>query len=382
MDKFTLAKQAEEEATQAAIQKRLQKLESQAVKKTAIEAEKPYYLALTGLKFILQVITFAMSIGIVLFAFTAFDSIIASLALCILFALTEPVKHYLNKYYNQQRLYQDKVPQIALVLILSVGLWSASTSFIGTPYSVEKIVAKPELIDIAFLKDSLNNKATLAAAFWSGKADQANTTAKAYFKSRSWKGRISRKDTPKHKELLSVSSRYSDSLTTAQASAAAILEQSVSVAEATNKQTMADHKAFCSSVGFWSSIAVLIAELLYFLIERYRYNFEKRELAELRKILKPVSKPKRKPEKVIDFGSIAPKTVMAKAAPIGFSQSKKHGQIIPSEGRKKPRILYQKEDGSLKAYTLGEFDNLIRAAKTEGKRNELTSLRKKLENYG
>ena len=122
--------------------------------------------------------------------------------------------------------------------------------------------------------------------------------------------------------------------------------------------------------------------MLYFLIERYRYNFEKRELAELRKILKPTSKPKRKPEKIIDFGSIAPKTVMAKAAPIGFSQSKKHGQIIPSEGRKKPRILYQKEDGSLKAYTLGEFDNLIRAAKTESKRTELNQLRTKLQNYG
>ena len=62
MDKFTLAQQAEEEATQAATQKRLEQLEKNAIKKTGIEAEKPYYFALTGFKFILQAITFAMSL--------------------------------------------------------------------------------------------------------------------------------------------------------------------------------------------------------------------------------------------------------------------------------------------------------------------------------
>ena len=152
MNKFEAAKQAQEELEAQKLKKRFEQLQAKAIKKTPIESEKPYYLAVNGFSFLIQALTFAASLGIVLFAFAAFDSLLASLVLCILFALNEPAKHYLNKYYNEQRLYQDRVPQIAFVLILFVGLWSVATSFVGTPYAVETIVKKPDLINMASFK--------------------------------------------------------------------------------------------------------------------------------------------------------------------------------------------------------------------------------------
>lgn len=383
MNKFEKAKQVLQQQQIAAENRRIERLQQKAQPKTPIEIERPYYKFVYYTCFFLQLLTFLLALGIVVFAKEELNKY-AALLLIAMFVATEPVKFYLNKYYNEQKLYQDYTPKIAPVLMFAVAVWSVGTSFIGTPYAVKYAVKAPQLIHIDSLQMQLNNKLTTDTAFWSNKAHQAKADATAYFSKRSWKGKLRSEDNKVYKSLLSVETKYKDSLTTSQAAAITFTQSELTKAEQANNQTLLQHDLFCNRIGIFAAIACLFLELLTFLGIKYWNNFEKRELQEHEGISELIAEPKpKKPAKPkpINLEVLSPAAVMNKANKIGFNKNG-HGDIIKGTGRKKDRILYQKSDGSLKAYTLGEFDNLIRAAKTESKKEELNQLRTKLVSHG
>ena len=280
MDKLKTAYTAAAEKLQADKNKRLEALNNAARPLTPCEMERPYYRLAVGVRIAAQFITFAAGLGFLLFLNTTFDSVFVIGVLAALYFALEPIKSIVHNKYHSYRIHQPYTPKVASVFVVVVSILSIGAAALGSEYGYEKVIAQPHLISIDSVQAKQNAIATNDTMFWANKANAANAAASAFFKSRSWKGRISSKDRPTYNSFLATKARYNDSLTVTQARAEANTRAAILAAYDTNTKATAQRSQRIEATKWVVTAGVLALELLVIFLFKWCADFVEKERIE------------------------------------------------------------------------------------------------------
>jgi len=368
-------------------EERIKRLELKHTPKTKIQRIRGFFLLLVGIGFVCQFISALLaSSGVMYYLSTKLNDnglIISLTAIGLLLGL-EAAKRFTLESYHHQRLDDKHINKITYCFIFGLGVVSVFSTYIGTPHAVEFFSASPELVDIELLTLEQNEAIKKDTAYWNSKKVEALASALHIHTSNSWKGRTSRDARPMVLEYKNTSNAAQDSLNKSLVLGQSVLSKTIETAKTENKATLTNRLVWCKSFGSALAIVSILLELLFFISMFWCEGFKRLEVAEAKEVLKLQSKGVESPK--VKEASRDKDTVKElntnTLTPIGFNQpltalNAKEGQIVKGQGAKADRVAVMKKDGTLKLYTKGALDNLIKVSSTE-RGKELETLKNKL----
>lgn len=363
--------------------------------KTKVQRLKTVFYILTATWMFCQFGSALMaSTGFIHLALTKLDSPFLSIPLVLFLSVgLEVIFNGINKTIAKQK-YDDEntVSPILFVLLAVFGAFYAISSFIGTPYAVEFLAAKPNYHNIELIK--LGHDRLIKADTTTKNQDifMASSVVASHFIAYRKKDC---KTCPYRLRSVAVKPHSKkearrDSLIRAKEIVLAVLlsdkKDAVKLAKEENKVMESEFSAWCSSFGFGLSLLTLVLILVFLPSYAWCAKYERDEVEDNETILTLQNGTKAKvvvkETKVEDKGEgqRTPKvTDKQESTPIGFAvASTKEGDIEKGEGRKRDRVWCM-VSGNLVLKTMGQMNTLIKGQSTRQRIDHLTILRDKLK---
>lgn len=363
--------------------------------KTKNQRLKPVFYILTATWLLCQFGSALMaSTGFIHLAITQLNNPYFSIPLVLLFCgFLEYAFNRLNNTIQEQKLDDETaVSPILYVLVCLFGCIYAVSSFLGTPYAVEFLAAKPKYNNIELIKLDYDKLIKADTTIKNQDIFMASNTVKSHFvayRKRDCKGCPYRLRSTAVKPHSKKEARR-DSLIKAKEVVLAVLmsdkKDAVKLAKEENKVMESEFTAWCGSFGFGLSLLTLVLILIFLPSYAWCAKYERDEVQDNETILtmqggekgKVVVKESKVEDK--DEGQRTPKVVDNQdAAPIGFAVAgAKEGDIDKGEGRKHDRVWCM-VSGNLVLRTIGQMNTLINGQSTKQRIDHLTNLRNKLK---
>jgi len=286
--------------------------------------------------------------------------------------------------YHHQRLDDKHINKITYCFIFGLGVLSVISTYVGTPHALEFFAASPVLNDIELLKVEQNKLIQKDTSYWNSKKVEASNLATLVHNQNSWKGRTSRDARPIKLGYETSAKNAQDSLNSKLMKGQFALSKMVESATTENKASITKHLVWCSSFGSMLAIVSIIMELLFFASMFWCEGYKRLEVTEAKEILKLQDKEAKevKPKAIVKAKEQVKPLENSPLTTIGFNSplspsNTKEGQIIKGQGAKVDRVAVLKKDGTLKLYTKGGINNLIKVSSFE-RGKELEELKNKL----
>jgi len=368
-------------------EERIKRLELKQTPKTKIQRLRGFFILLVGIGVICQFISALLaSSGVMYYLSTKLNDnglVISLTAIGLLLGL-EVAKRFTLESYHHQRLDDKHINKITYLFIFGLGVLSVFSTYIGTPHAVEYFSAAPVLNDIKQIALDQNKLIDKDTSYWNSKKLEASAKALEVHNNNSWKGRTSREARPMVLEYQNTSNASQDSLNKALVLGQFVLSKTIEAATIENKSSITNHLVWCSSFGSALAIVSILLELLFFASMFWCEGFKRLEVKESKEVLKLQGKVNETPKdkEYIKHKEPVKPLETNTLSPIGFNQpltafNAKEGQVIKGQGAKVDRVAVMKKDGTLKFYTKGALDNLIKVS-SPGRQGELETLKNKL----
>ena len=371
--------------------------------KTKTERQKPIYYSLVFVGFFCQLVSFVLaSCGVLFLLVINFKSstgwvliVLAVIALIII----EAAVFFSLKWFHAERLY-DKHRNISTTFILVVSFCcSTPLTYVGTPYAVSLFASAPKYIDLAQIEAKLSGVISADSLATSLQIKEAKNTALDVHAKNSYKGKTSRSARSTVNaytmQKLNLEQKLIDNLTQGKE----VLKVALYNAKIGNDIIKQKHGLFCASFGGWLAFVTVGAMVVLFGVRWYCEGWRKEFVIETRIKLgipdpnKSKDKSPLPPKEVIknkeskDKETLTPKEVVKSEEPqsvnkIGFNpkdkdKGHKEGDILKGIAPRVDRVFIRKDNGTLKAYTKGGLNNLIRGS-SQARKEYLETLKELL----
>jgi len=371
--------------------------------KTKAERQKPIYYALVLVSLFCQLVSFVLaSCGVLFLLVTNFKSstgwVLIVLAVIAL-GINEWFVFIILKEFHAERLDDKKINKSTVLLLAVAFCFSTPLTYIGTPYAVSLFASEPKYINLAQIEAKLSGVITSDSLATSLQIKEAKNMALDVHNKNSYKGKTSRaaRSTVKAYTMqkLALEQKLIDNLTEGKE----VLKVALYNAKIGNDIIKQKHSIFCASFGGWLALVTVGAMVVLFGVRWYCEGWRKEFVIETRIKLgipdpnKSKDKSPLPPKEVIknkeskDKETLTPKEVVkseeAQAVnKIGFNpkdkdKEYKEGDILKGIAPRVDRVFIRKDNGTLKAYTKGGLNNLIRGS-SQARKEYLETLKELL----
>ncbi len=359
--------------------------------KTKAERQKPIYYALVLVSLFCQLVSFVLaSCGVLFLLVTNFKSstgwvliVLAVIALVII----EGFVFIMLKEFHAERLDDKKINKSTILLLAVSFCFSTPLTYVGTPYAVSLFASGPKYIDLAQIEAKLSGVITSDSLATSLQIKEAKNMALDVHAKNSYKGKTSRsaRSTVKAYDMqkLALEKQLIDNLTQGKR----VLKEALFNAKVSNDIIKQKHGLFCASFGGWLALVTVGAMVVLFAVRWYCEGWKRLYVVEGNIKLGVKDKSPLTPKESKDKETLTPKEVVkTKEAQsvnkIGFNpkdkdKEYKEGDILKGIAPRVDRVFIRKDNGTLKAYTRGGLNNLIRGS-SQARKEYLETLKELL----
>lgn len=361
--------------------------------KTKAERQKPIYYALALVSFFCQLVSFVLaSCGVLFLLVNNFKSstgwvliVLAVIALVII----EGFVFIMLKEFHAERLDDKKINKSTILLLAVAFCFSTPLTYIGTPYAVSLFASAPKYIDLAQIEAKLSGVITSDSLATSLQIKEAQKMALDVHNKNSYKGKTSRsaRSTVKayNMQKLALEKQLIDNLTQNKR----VLKEALYNAKIGNDIIKQNHGLFCASFGGWLALVTVGAMVVLFGVRWYCEGWKRLYVVEgnIKLGVKDKDKSPLTPKESKDKDTLTPKEVVKTKEPqavnkIGFNpkdkdKEYKEGDILKGIAPRVDRVFIRKDNGTLKAYTRGGLNNLIRGS-SQARKEYLETLKELL----
>ena len=361
--------------------------------KTKAERQKPIYYALVLVSLFCQLVSFVLaSCGVLFLLVTNFKSstgwVLIVLAVIAL-GINEWFVFIILKEFHAERLDDKKINKSTVLLLAVAFCFSTPLTYIGTPYAVSLFASAPKYIDLAQIEAKLSGVITSDSLATSLQIKEAKNMALDVHNKNSYKGKTSRaaRSTVKAYTMqkLALEQKLIDNLTEGKE----VLKVALYNAKIGNDIIKQKHGLFCASFGGWLALVTVGAMVVLFGVRWYCEGWKRLFVVEgnIKLGVKDKDKSPLTPKEPKDKETLTPKEVVktkeAQAVnKIGFNpkdkdKEYKEGDILKGIAPRVDRVFIRKDNGTLKAYTKGGLNNLIRGS-SQARKEYLETLKELL----
>lgn len=359
--------------------------------KTKAERQKPIYYALLLVSLFCQLVSFVLaSCGVLFLLVTNFKSstgwvliVLAVIALVII----EGFVFIMLKEFHAERLDDKKVNKSTILLLAVAFCFSTPLTYVGTPYAVSLFASGPNYIDLDQIEAKLSGVITSDSLAISLQIKEAKNMALDVHAKNSYKGKTSRaaRSTVKAYTMqkLALEQKLIDNLTQGKR----VLKEALFNAKVSNDIIKQKHSIFCASFGGWLALVTVGAMVVLFGVRWYCEGWKRLYVVEGNIKLGVKDKSPLTPKESKDKETLTPKEVVKSEEPqsvnkIGFNpkdkgKEYKEGDILKGIAPRVDRVFIRKDNGTLKAYTRGGLNNLIRGS-SQARKEYLETLKELL----
>ncbi len=359
--------------------------------KTKAERQKPIYYALVLVSLFCQLVSFVLaSCGVLFLLVTNFKSstgwvliVLAVIALVII----EGFVFIMLKEFHAERLDDKKVNKSTILLLAVAFCFSTPLTYVGTPYAVSLFASGPKYIDLDQIEAKLSGVITSDSLAISLQIKEAKNMALDVHAKNSYKGKTSRaaRSTVKAYTMqkLALEQKLIDNLTQGKR----VLKEALFNAKVSNDIIKQKHSIFCASFGGWLALVTVGAMVVLFGVRWYCEGWKRLYVVEGNIKLGVKDKSPLTPKESKDKETLTPKEVVKSEEPqsvnkIGFNpkdkgKEYKEGDILKGIAPRVDRVFIRKDNGTLKAYTRGGLNNLIRGS-SQARKEYLETLKELL----
>ena len=359
--------------------------------KTKAERQKPIYYAMTVIGVFCQIISFVLaSSGVLYLLVSNFKSAtgwILILLAVVLLAIVEAFVWIMLREYHAERLDDKKVNKSTILLLFFALCVSTPLTFIGTPYAVSLFAATPKYIDISAIEARHNALISTDSSYVTKQIIEANLMAISIHNKNNRNGttrsRAVKSEQAYINQKLSLETLLIDKIQIGKDRKAFAVADAIAGNEII-KQT---HTVFCDSFGAWLALVTIGAMFVLFGVRWYCESWKRLYVVEGNIKLQESKdhKEQRLEPKAKDSFRVKEDVKNIEKQPvsnIGFNNkdkdfNRKEGDVLKGIAPKVDRVFVLKDDGTLKAYTLGGLNNLIKGS-SEERSKHLETLKQKL----
>ena len=359
--------------------------------KTKAERQKPIYYALVLVSLFCQLVSFVLaSCGVLFLLVTNFKSstgwvliVLAVIALVII----EGFVFIMLKEFHAERLDDKKINKSTVLLLAVAFCFSTPLTYVGTPYAVSLFASGPKYIDLGKIGAKLSGVISADSLATSLQIKEAKNMALDVHDKNSYKGKTSRaaRSTVKAYTMqkLALEKKLIDNL----AQGKKMLKEALYNAKVSNDIIKQKHGLFCASFGGWLALVTVGAMVVLFGVRWYCEGWKRLFVVEGNIKLGVKDKSPLTPKESKDKEPLTPKEVVKTKEPqavnkIGFNpkdkdKEYKEGDILKGIAPRVDRVFIRKDNGTLKAYTRGGLNNLIRGS-SQARKEYLETLKELL----
>ena len=359
--------------------------------KTKAERQKPIYYALVLVSLFCQLVSFVLaSCGVLFLLVTNFKSstgwvliVLAVIALVII----EGFVFIMLKEFHAERLDDKKINKSTILLLAVAFCFSTPLTYVGTPYAVSLFASSPKYIDLAQIEAKISGVISADSLASSLQIKEAKSTAASIHKNNSYRG-ITVSDARENEQAfiaqkLALEQKLIDNLTEGKE----VLKVALYNAKVSNDIIKQNHGLFCASFGGWLALVTVGAMVVLFGVRWYCEGWKRLYVVEGNIKLGVKDKSPLTPKESKDKEPLTPKEVVKSKEPqavnkIGFNpkdkdKEYKEGDILKGIAPRVDRVFIRKDNGTLKAYTRGGLNNLIRGS-SQARKEYLETLKELL----
>jgi hypothetical protein len=359
--------------------------------KTKAARQKPIYYAMCVVGVFCQITSFVLASSGVLFLlvnnFKSTTGWVPILLAVFMLAIVEAFVWIMLKAYHNERLDDKRVNKSTLLLLGVSFCFSTPLTYLGTPYAVNLFASTPSYLEIDLLESEFNSMLDLESADIHEQIIGADIMAKDIHEKNSYKGKTSRKARAMEQAYITQKLKLENLLISKKEEINNNKSIAIQAAQEENETIKQAHNAFCASFGGWLSLVTIGAMVILFGATWYKESWKRLYVAEGKIKLKEVEQPKeerldtkvKEPFRAKEVLKDIEKQAVTK---IGFNPKEpvfnhKEGDVLKGKAPKVDRIFVLKDDGTLKAYTKGGLNNLIKGS-SESRKEHLLTLKTKL----
>lgn len=361
--------------------------------KTKAERQKPIYYALVLVSLFCQLVSFVLaSCGVLFLLVTNFKSstgwVLIVLAVIAL-GINEWFVFIILKEFHAERLDDKKINKSTILLLAVAFCFSTPLTYVGTPYAVSLFASGPKYIDLAQIEAKLSGVISADSLATSLQIKEAKNTALDVHAKNSYKGKTSRSARSTVNaytmQKLALEQKLIDNLTQNKR----VLKETLYNAKIGNDIIKQKHGLFCASFGGWLALVTVGSMVVLFGVRWYCEGWKRLYVVEgnIKLGVKDKDKSPLTPKESKDKEPLTPKEVVkseeAQAVnKIGFNpkdkdKGHKEGDILKGIAPRVDRVFIRKDNGTLKAYTKGGLNNLIRGS-SQARKEYLETLKELL----
>jgi hypothetical protein len=359
--------------------------------KTKAERQKPIYYALVLVSLFCQLVSFVLaSCGVLFLLVTNFKSstgwVLIALAVIAL-VIIEGFVFIMLKEFHAERLDDKKINKSTVLLLAVAFCFSTPLTYVGTPYAVSLFASGPKYIDLGKIGAKLSGVITSDSLATSLQIKEAKNMALDVHNKNSYKGKTSRSARSTVKaytmQKLALEQKLIDNL----AQGKKMLKEALYNAKVSNDIIKQKHGLFCASFGGWLALVTVGAMVVLFGVRWYCEGWKRLFVVEGNIKLEVKDKSPLTPKESKDKEPLTPKEVVKTKEPqevnkIGFNpkdkdKEYKEGDILKGIAPRVDRVFIRKDNGTLKAYTRGGLNNLIRGS-SQARKEYLETLKELL----